>query len=79
MPHANRLAPNAARLIANALDAQGRTLHDLAQSIEMPYPTIRRSIRGSRPLTTNELEAITVELGLDLLDLVAEATRGDAA
>ena len=57
------------------LARQQKSLNELADAVGMNVSTIRRSVKGQRAFTIDELAATTTWLGMDLVDLMKRTDR----
>lgn len=61
------------------LARQEISVNALSNNTGIPVSTLRRSVRGFRPFTVDELFVITRTLGLLMSEVVARAEKGVAA
>lgn len=62
-----------AEVIREAAGEQGKSLRAIAEATNIPPSTLSRSLRGGRPLDTEELNAIALFLGTTMTALVTAA------
>lgn len=68
-------ADEVAAAIRAEMARQMRRVEDLATSIDLSVPTVRKSMKGTRPLRPRELQAICDFLDVDVEDLIAKPYR----
>ncbi|BBJ71037.1 hypothetical protein KPHES18087_05080 [Corynebacterium ulcerans] len=54
---------------------QQKSLSELSDAVGIPLSTIRRSVKGQRAFTIDELASVAAWLGRDLLELVKKTDR----
>lgn len=63
-------------LITRVMADKDVSINSLADQTSIPYATLRRSLKGNRPLNLLELRTIAGTLGVHPSELLPEALRG---
>ncbi|WBT08819.1 helix-turn-helix transcriptional regulator [Corynebacterium sp. SCR221107] len=76
MPNELRFRSEAVAIEVRAeLARQEKTINQVADYVGMPVSTMRRSVKGQRPFTIDELGAISEFLGIGIVQLLKRSDR----
>jgi hypothetical protein len=68
-----------ATVVRERVEAAGHTAHSLADTLHIPYQTLRRSLAGDQNMRVEHIAAIANLLGCEVSDFTLVADRASAA